>query len=74
MARTKKGYINIILEVYKRLQEKKNQKFWLCYEDNNSGFDVGYSNEKEINPAKHMIYVINKGYVYRKIPFNNHIL
>ena len=62
MARTKKGYINIILEVYKRLQEKKNQKYYLCYDDENGGFDVSYNNNTDLNleeTSKHLDFKIS---------------
>lgn len=53
MAKSKKGYINIILEVNKLLQEKRKEKgdFWFCYSDPDYtwGYDLSYSHDIEIN-------------------------
>jgi len=53
MAKSKKGYINIISEVNKLLQEKRSFMgfFWNCYHDEKEqkSFDLSWNNEKDID-------------------------
>lgn len=53
MAKSKKEYINIILEVNKLLQVKRSfmGRFWYCYHDEKEekSFDLSWNNEKEID-------------------------
>lgn len=55
MVKSKKGYINIIQEINKRLQEKRKEcgRFWYCYHEQNNtdlpGIDLNYSKEIEID-------------------------
>jgi len=55
MAKTKKGYINIIQEVNKLIQEKRKEKgrFWYCYHEQDNidlyGVDLNYIWDVEID-------------------------
>ena len=57
MAKSKKGFINVIQEINKRLEEKRKKqgRFWYCYHDEKMeewGYDLSWNSLEEIDLTK----------------------